>query len=253
MTTPEQRFEDRLLAELRAVVAERPAPAPPQSGTAAASAPPRRAPRLTRSRVAIGAAATAAATAAVAVVLAAGGTSTPAYAVEPAADGGVTVEITSLRDAAGLERKLREAGVPAVVRYVPEGKTCRARATGGSAPSRGAAGAAQGSMGVELRDGAARFTISRGMVGRGETLVIVSSLGQGVSSVATTIADGPVPPCELVDAAASGGGVEAVPVPPGGAGAGGAGSASPAEPSLRQAPEAGTDGAAAGGTSSAGE
>lgn len=140
-------------------------------------------------------------------------------------------------------------------------------------------------MGVELRDGSARFTIARGSVKSDETLVIASSVGQGVSSVATTIADGPVPPCELVDAGTSGGAatIEAIPIPPGGEGAGGAVPASPAEPSLQEAPEAGsgaagpsmqvgpeagtdragpntevapqagTDGAAAGGTSSGGK
>jgi DNA-directed RNA polymerase specialized sigma24 family protein len=39
----------------------------------------------------------------------------------------VTVGISSLRDTAGLERKLREAGIHAVVQYVPPGKACKQR------------------------------------------------------------------------------------------------------------------------------
>jgi hypothetical protein len=47
-----------------------------------------------------------------------------AYAVTANEDGTVSVEINSLRDAEGLERRLREAGVPAVVQYLPPGKAC---------------------------------------------------------------------------------------------------------------------------------
>ena len=40
-----------------------------------------------------------------------------AYAVEPGANGSVTVKIHDLSDAAGLQSALRDAGVPAVVTY----------------------------------------------------------------------------------------------------------------------------------------
>jgi hypothetical protein len=104
-------FEERLLQHLRQVVADRPAPNP-----AVASAP---APRRTHGRrfVLAGAGGVAAVAAAVAVIASSGGVTESAYAVTPRADGSVTVKISSLSDAAGLERALRAAGVPAVVRY----------------------------------------------------------------------------------------------------------------------------------------
>ncbi len=182
-------FEDRLLAELRHIVAERPAPA--------AAAPDRsgfgRAPRSPRPRLLAGATATAAA-AAVAVLLASGGGgATPAYAVEREGDGSVTVEISSLRDADGLERKLRAAGIPAVVDYTPEGKTCkqpRGRvATGNSGSSSGSASDA----------GPATFTFGPGFVKPGQTVVITTSLGEHVSSLGMEIIEGAVAPCQLVD------------------------------------------------------
>src|SRR4051812_4683219 len=106
-------FEDRLLAELRAVVAARPAPAPPPSP------PPAR--RLPRARLSLAAGA---ATVAGVLLATGGGGAAPAYAVEKQPDGSVTVEINSLRDAAGLQEKLRAAGIPAVVDYTPFGKMC---------------------------------------------------------------------------------------------------------------------------------
>jgi hypothetical protein len=103
-------FEDRLLEQLRQVVADRPAPA------AVTYRPPR------RTRLALaGSAAVAAAAPAVALVATSGGV-TPAYAVQSHADGSVTVTIHSLSDAAGLQRRLRAAGVPAVVDYVTVGR-----------------------------------------------------------------------------------------------------------------------------------
>jgi hypothetical protein len=50
---------------------------------------------------------------------------TSAFASQRAADGAVTVQIDSLRDAGELERKLGEAGIPAKVDYLPWGMTCR--------------------------------------------------------------------------------------------------------------------------------
>jgi hypothetical protein len=107
------RFEDRLLRQLRDVVAERPAP----EAIVAARAP-RRTPRL-----ALAAAGVAAATAAVALVATSGDVTTSAYAVTPRSDGRVTVSIHSLSDAAGLQGSLRAAGVPAVVDYVAPGES----------------------------------------------------------------------------------------------------------------------------------
>ena len=104
-------FEERLLHELREVVDQRPAPSP---APAAVAAPARR--RSRRRFVLAGAGGVAAVLAAVVLFTGGGGTE-PAYAVSPTADGDVTVKISSLSDAAGLQQALRDAGVPAVVRY----------------------------------------------------------------------------------------------------------------------------------------
>jgi hypothetical protein len=122
-------FEERLLQQLRQVVAERPAPT---RAVASAPTPPR-----TRRRrfVLAGAGGVAAVAAAVAIIASSGGVTESAYAVTPRADGSVTVKISSLSDADGLQRALRAAGVPAVVRY--SGATdCPAPAVG-SAPTAG--------------------------------------------------------------------------------------------------------------------
>jgi hypothetical protein len=102
------RFEDRLLDELRDVVTARPTPA-----VAAVAAPrPSR-----RPRVALAGGGGLAAVAAGVVLATSGGGVSPAYAVEKQDDGTVTVHISSLADADGLQSKLRAEGVPAVVTY----------------------------------------------------------------------------------------------------------------------------------------
>jgi hypothetical protein len=177
-------FEDRLLAELRAVVAARPAP------ETAGPAPSRHVPRA---RLVLTAGAVAATVAGV-FVATGGDTAAPAYAVEKQSDGSVTVEIRSLRDAAGLQEKLRAAGIPAVVDYTPIGKMCREPR---GRPATG--GREQASVGVR-EDRSATFTITPGEVRSGQTLVITSSVGSSVSSLGSQIVEGPVAPCELVDA-----------------------------------------------------
>jgi len=193
MTTP-NRFEDRLLEQLRHVVAERPAPAP----TFVARRPPR------RTRLVLAGASVAAATAVVAIVATSSDVTPSAYAVQPRPDGSVTVKIRSLRDAAGLERSLRAAGVPAVVDYVPEGGTgCVAPAPepapGGSAErglntdgagaggrtdsgpslsSRGPGpGAHQTMSKVAAGDDGVTFTIDPGTIEPGEKVYITTSTG----------------------------------------------------------------------------
>jgi hypothetical protein len=116
----ESDFEQRLLEELKAVVAEPGA----EQATATESATPtfgwRRAPRP-----ALGAIAVLAAAAAV-LVFNSGGASTPrAFAVEPQQGGGVTIKVYSLEDASGLEQALKEAGIRSQVTWLPAGKVCR--------------------------------------------------------------------------------------------------------------------------------
>lgn len=113
--TTEQNFESRLLAELRAVVAERPEPV--------GSRPPAH-----RWGVALPGAGVAVAAAGVAAVVIAtsGDAPSAAYGVEARADGSVSVTIRRASDAEGLERRLRAAGVPADVSYDAAGPACPA-------------------------------------------------------------------------------------------------------------------------------
>lgn len=113
-------FEQRLLDELKTVVAERGAE---QSTEAEAETPVaawRRAPRLAIASVTVLAAA-------VAVLLFSSGGDNPprAFAVEPQEGGGVKIEVYSLEDAAGLERALEDAGIKAQVTWLPPGTFCR--------------------------------------------------------------------------------------------------------------------------------
>ena len=114
------RFEQRLLDELRALVIAQPPSSSERSPRSPRSWAPSR-PRLAL----VGSVVAAAAVAAAAGLLLLAGGAKPAYAVSRNDDGTVTVEINSLSDAAGLESKLREAGIHAVVVYLPPGKTCK--------------------------------------------------------------------------------------------------------------------------------
>jgi hypothetical protein len=174
-------FEDRLLDELRTVVAAQPAP---ESRTR---------PRRLRLAFATGAVA---ATAAGVIVLNGGDSAAPAYAVERQPDGSVTVQIRSLRDAAGLQRKLRAAGIPAVVDYAPMGKMCRGPRGRPAAQPGGARESISGSI---REGGSTSFTITRNSVRPGQTLVVMSSVGRSASSLGMTVVEGPVSPCKLVD------------------------------------------------------
>lgn len=113
MTAPEH-FEDRLLAQLRQVVAER---------EPATRLPVPHRPR--RARLILAGAGGAAALAAVAIVASSGDVTSSAYAVDPKPDGDVTVQIHELSEALQLQTSLRDAGIPAVVDYLPAGqKSC---------------------------------------------------------------------------------------------------------------------------------
>ena len=193
-------FEDRLLHELRSMVVAN------QTSEAGRGRPAR---RFTPRRLAVaGGTVLLAAVAAVAVVQLVGGGAQPAYAVSKNDDGTVTVEISSLSDAAGLEQKLRDAGVPAVVQYLPPGKACKQpwpTAAPGTPSDPGGHSAIKG--GVEhTSDNHTRFTISKNLPA-GETLVITTQVGgpseaTGPGAIGITLAHGEVQPCEVVDAPA---------------------------------------------------
>jgi hypothetical protein len=202
-------FEDRLLQELRSMVVASQEPFEKGRRSWARSRSPRR-------LALAGATVVLAAVAAVAAVQLVSGGAAPAYAVNKNDDGTVTVEISSLSDAAGLEQKLREAGIPAVVQYLPPGKTCKqpwptaAPGTPSSAGdhSAGTAGPEKAAImgGVEHTPDHTRFTISKNLPAD-TTLVIMTQVGgpseaTGPSSVGITLAHGEVQPCEIIDAAA---------------------------------------------------
>jgi hypothetical protein len=189
-------FEERLLQELRSVVA---ANGKEPRGSRSWAAP--------RRLGLAGAAAALVAVAAVAAVQLVSGGAEPAYAVNTNDDGTVTVEISSLSDAAGLERKLRDAGIPAVVQYLPPGKVCKQpwpTATPGGHPAKSGVEGTAMKGGVEHTAGHTRFTISKNLPD-GDTLVIMTQVGgpseaTGPSAIGITLAHGEILPCEIVDA-----------------------------------------------------
>ena len=137
----------------------------------------------------------AAAASAGAILLTAG--TQAAYAVTRNADGTVTVEVDSITDAAGLQAKLRAAGVNAVVDYLPAGKACQqpwftplGRPIG-NVSTRG---------GVDRQNGSFRFTISAD-IPADATLVVTTQTGAGNDrALGIAWAQGEVPPCQVVDA-----------------------------------------------------
>jgi hypothetical protein len=116
-------FESRLLARLKAHVAERGDAAARREASEATTAPPvwrRRGPRLAL----VGALVLAGVVVAL-IASAGGGKGSTAFAVEPQPGGGVTIKIFSLEDASGLEAALKEAGIRAQVNWLDAGMVCR--------------------------------------------------------------------------------------------------------------------------------
>jgi hypothetical protein len=191
MTAPE-RFEDRLLHDLRQIVASRPAPA----------AIARRRPQ--RTHLALGGVGITVATVAIAVIATSGSVTPSAYAVEPGSNGTVTVSIRGLDDAAGLQSSLRAAGVPAVVDFAANGTGCiapPADASGSgeyptlhtSFDSPGHGSGPVTTSGVQIDKDGVRFTIDPGTIKPGQKVYITTSTGAVTSigiAVATT-APGP--------------------------------------------------------------
>lgn len=165
-------FEQRLLDELRRmIVLERPGLAsPPTARARTLRAGLGRRRRLT---LAGGIAVVAALALVAGLPFVDGGSGTPgggpraAYAVMSNDNGTVTVEINALRDAKGLERTLRQAGIPAVVRYLPLGTACSDESFTLVSPAGPGAGAIETSA-----DGSLRFEIDKNSLQPGQKLVI---------------------------------------------------------------------------------
>jgi hypothetical protein len=213
-------FEERLLKELRIVV----------TVEGHGSSPEPAALRRFGWKPRLAAVAVVAAALAIGLAVALPTSGSAAYAVTKNANGTVTVEINAFRDAEGLQRKLRENGIPAVVQYIPPGKTCKDGSLG-AAPEGSDGG--QGLSTVDMRnDGTVRFTIDTGTIRSDQTLVIrMQELAagqqlpappagattqksgapgsgapagtpseQGATAMSVGFYDGQVGPCELVDA-----------------------------------------------------
>jgi len=201
--SPETRFERRLRADLESFVAERGAE---QAARTVASELPakaawrRRGPRLGLATVAAAAVATG-----VLVVSAGGGDTPAAFAVELQPQGKVSVEVSSLEDPVGLEKALEEAGIPASVTYLASGTVCK-EPRFQAAPSTAGEGGALIS-GPTGGGGPLDFTIGRGDVGPGQTLVVTAWPGPGVlllGGAQVKVAEGTVAPCEPVPASPAG-------------------------------------------------
>jgi len=115
-------FEERLLARLQAVVAERGAA---EAGPEAAAPGPAGRKWRRPARLAVGGVAALVAAALVLVFSSGGDNPSKAFAVEPQEGGGVTIKVYSLEDASGLENALEDAGIKAQVSWLPAGMTCR--------------------------------------------------------------------------------------------------------------------------------
>ncbi|GAA3145246.1 hypothetical protein GCM10010466_40380 [Planomonospora alba] len=148
---------------------------------------------------------------AAAVVLAAGAVVGPSllesgpglpssYAVTRSPDGAVTIYVRDFSDAAGLERRLRELGVPAIVDRVPYGKMCREpRGRHVLDIPKGLYSVPEGIPGEEW---GWRMRIDTRLFRPGQTFVWTVSAhpsGEG-GSTTTYLMEGPVAPCEPVPA-----------------------------------------------------
>jgi len=200
----ESEYARRLRAELRAIVVEHGAGRAAQTATSGTTIRPawrRRGPRLAFAGAAV------TALAAVTLVVSAGGGDTPtAFAVEAQPEGEISVEISSLEDAKGLEEALDEAGVPASVNYLASGMTCkepRFQPAPWPEGARAISVARISGDGPFTFSGPLHFSLTQDAVLPEQTLVITASeSAQGFFSADTQVevAEGTVAPCEPIPA-----------------------------------------------------
>jgi hypothetical protein len=199
-------FEDKLLGELKQVVAER----------AAEPAPPPR--RRWGPRLALAGMTTAAVAAGliIGVPILAGEDGPPAYAIEKHPDGTISVTLEEFFDQTEqLAADLRAAGIRTEARVLPSDKVCAGRSTEGfymSSPEMGPnmmhfplPAGDRDSDGVRMAVGlhGSSFTLFPEEITADETLVIThmtitTDKGQEILLSLETV-EGPVPPCEIVD------------------------------------------------------
>jgi hypothetical protein len=228
---PQPDFEQRLLARLKAVIAERGAAAEAAKVQAATPFWRRRAPRL-----ALGGGIVLAAVAVALIVSAGGDNPSKAFAVEPQKGGGVTIKVYSLEDASGLERALEDAGIRAQVTWLPAGKVCRephytpsivhlpgggsfggmsGSGPGGITIGIGSTKASRESFGKYRRgeisdDELANFNLDPKAFHSDQSVVLSGTPApydgdpEGGSITKMGVAEGPVEPCKLVPALPSG-------------------------------------------------
>jgi hypothetical protein len=177
-------FEERLLSALKEEIT---------TGTEPVVVTPMRRPR--RRLVGLTAAVAGVAAAATLVVTVTGVFSSPAYAVTQGPDGAVGVRIDEFRDPGGLAAELADAGVKAVVDYLPYGQTCQ--------PSRGQRGDVGGQFSTSIgQDGdGISFRIEKGQVPAGQTLVLAVTLDKSGAdappfSTSLQVVKGAVADCE---------------------------------------------------------
>lgn len=113
----------------------------------------------------------------------------------------VTVTVTSLSDAAGLQKALRAKGVVAYVDYTPAGKACQ-QPRGQVMRGQVMPGQGRISGSREQSTGLSTFSIDPGTMKPGESVVIESSGDVAQTSVRVQFVQGPVAACNLVDAPA---------------------------------------------------
>lgn len=142
--------------------------------------------------------------------------STPAYAVSKRSDGTVTVEIREFLEPKKLQASLREAGVAAVVDYLPIGQSCQQ-------PRGRSVATAQILMERPAKDSdGVLFQIAPGSLKSGQTLVVEATFDQNnpakAGNIATSVVEGQATDCKVTrDPAAQNGdgSVKVVPVQPG--------------------------------------
>ncbi|MGH3239913.1 MAG: hypothetical protein ACRDNL_06000 [Spirillospora sp.] len=196
-----QKFEERLLTELKDVVAARTAPSPSPSPCPSPADSPRT--RTVRWRWAgsVTAVAAAAVGLAIGVPLLTGDRAPQANAVVRDPDGSIRIYVRDYRHPELIASRLRGFGVPAVVDFVPNDRRCRT--------PRGSITPNDGTLvtgGLEDDDGQGLYSrLHPDRLGPGRTLVLEVGFTSfsGDASVASMFigaATGPVAPCVLVKA-----------------------------------------------------